>query len=84
MARYPLDGSETRQANRSGTEVKSKTRWDGVALVTETTQPAPRGDMTFKTRQVRTLSADGKTMTLTTSMETPRGPATTTVTFVRK
>ena len=82
MNAYALDGSESSNASGRGT-VKSKTRWEGVALVTESTRTmeGPRGEVTLKMREVRSLSEDGRTMTLRTTVDTPRGTMTGTVTF---
>jgi hypothetical protein len=84
MNAYALDGSESSNASGQGT-VKSKTRWEGVALVTEGTRriEGPRGEVTLKTREVRSLSEDGRTMTVRTTVDTPRGKMTSTVTFVK-
>lgn len=81
---YALDGSESTNAAGRGT-VRSRTKWEGAALVTEGTRnmEGPMGAMTLKTREVRSLSDDGRTMTLRTAIETPRGQRTTTVTFVK-
>jgi hypothetical protein len=81
---YALDGSESANTAGRGT-LKSRTKWEGAALVTEGTRnmEGPMGAMTLKTREVRSLSDDGPTMTLRTTVETPRGQRTTTVTFVK-
>ena len=81
---YALDGSESTNTSGRGT-VKSRTKWEGAALVTEGTRnmEGPTGAMTLKTREVRSLSDDGRTMTLRTTVETPRGQRTTIVTFVK-
>jgi hypothetical protein len=59
--------------------VVSKSRWDGVKLITESTRTVntPNGDMTINTIAARSLSADGKVMTVeTTTKGTPRGDQT--------
>jgi hypothetical protein len=85
MSSYALDGSESSNPGLRGGTVKSKTKWEGVALVTESSQTmtTPMGDRTMKTREVRSLSEDRKTMTLVSTIDTPRGKRTTTVTFNR-
>lgn len=84
MNAYALDGSESTNQTGRGT-LKSRTKWEGAALVTEGTRSVsgPMGDMTLKTREVRSLSSDGRTMTVRTTIETPRGQRATTVTFVK-
>lgn len=81
---YALDGSESSNASGRGS-VKSKTKWEGAALVTESTQKieGPMREVTLKTREVRSLSDDGRTMTLRTTVDTPRGEMTSTATFVK-
>jgi hypothetical protein len=64
---------------------KSKSRWEGVALVTDMTRSmgTQRGNFEIKSREVRSLSEDGKTMTVRTTMNTPRGSQTMTVSYER-
>lgn len=84
MNTYALDGSES--SNIAGeTSVKSKTKWEGVALVTDSSRKieGPQGEMTLKTREVRSLSDDKNTMTVVTTIDTPRGKMTATTTFAR-
>ena len=67
-ATYKLDGSESvnQMQGRGGpTEAKSKTHWDGAKLVIETTREVG-GNMVAST-EIRSLSADGKEMTVETS-----------------
>jgi hypothetical protein len=52
-------------------DVKSKARWDGATLVIETTRDF--GGNTITTRDVRTLGAGGKEMTVQTTASTPQG-----------
>jgi hypothetical protein len=74
---YYLDGRESTNAARRG-EMKSKSKWDGDKLVTEgsATLEGPNGQMTLTMKEVRTLSGDGKTMTVTTTTDTPMGQRT--------
>jgi hypothetical protein len=84
MNTYALDGSES--SNIAGeTSVKSKTKWEGVALVTDSSRKieGPQGEVTLKTHEVRSLSDDKKTMTVVTTIDTPRGKMTATTTFAR-
>jgi hypothetical protein len=84
MNSYSLDGKES--ANRTGqATTKSKTKWEGVALVTDTTRSMDtgRGNFEMKSREVRSLSEDGKTMTVRTEFDTPRGKQAMTVTYAK-
>ncbi len=65
---YKLDGSESvnQVQGRGGmSEAKSKAHWDGSKLVIETTRDL--GGNTVTTTDTRSLSADGKEMTVETS-----------------
>jgi len=79
---YYLDGRESTNAGRRG-ETKSTAKWDGKNLVIQGTSTfeGPNGAMTIKTKEVRTLSDDGKTMTVTTTSESPRGTNTRKMVF---
>jgi hypothetical protein len=68
QATYKLDGSESvnQMQGRGGmTEAKSKAHWDGTKLVIETTRDI--GGNTVTSTETRSLSADGKEMTVETS-----------------
>jgi hypothetical protein len=64
---------------------KSKTKWEGVALVTDMTRSMEtgRGNFEMKSREVRSLSEDGRMMTVRTTLDTPRGKQTMTVTYAK-
>jgi hypothetical protein len=65
---YKLDGSESvnQVQGRGGmSEAKSKAHWDGSKLVIETTREV--GGNTVTTTETRSLSADGKEMTIETA-----------------
>jgi len=84
MNSYSLDGKES--ANRTGqATTKSKTKWEGVALVTDITRSMDtgRGNFEMKSREVRSLSEDGKAMIVRTELDTPRGKQTMTVTYTK-
>lgn len=84
MNSYSLDGKES--ANRTGpATTKSKTRWEGVALVTDITRSmqTQRGGFEMKSREVRSLGDDGMTMTVRTEFDTPRGKQAMTVTYAK-
>jgi hypothetical protein len=80
---YHLDGTESTNAGMRGGESKSTAKWDGKKLVIETTATfeGPNGSMTMKSKEIRTLSDDGKTMTVTTTTESPRGTNTRKMVF---
>lgn len=68
QATYKLDGSESvnQMQGRGGMmEAKSKAHWDGAKLVIETTRDM--GGNTVTSTETRSLSADGKEMTVETS-----------------
>ncbi|HEU5219745.1 MAG TPA: hypothetical protein VFU23_13890 [Gemmatimonadales bacterium] len=76
-ATYNLDGSESVNTTQRG-ESKSKATWDGASLVinSESSFTGPNGAMTVTSKEVRTLSADGKTMTVVRTSQTPNGEMT--------
>jgi len=68
QATYKLDGSESvnQLQGRGGmVEAKSKAHWDGAKLVIDTTRDI--GGNSVTSTETRTLSADGKEMTVETS-----------------
>ncbi len=79
---YKLDGSESVNPGMRGGEVKSTSKWDGDKLLTESTQTmsGPNGEMTIKSKEIRSLAADG-TMIVETTRETPRGTQTSKLVF---
>ena len=85
MSSYPFDGSEASNPAPGGGTVTSRSTWKGVALVTTTSSSisAPRGNVTITSREVRRLSEDGQTMTLTTTRSAFQREFTTTVTLTK-
>jgi hypothetical protein len=75
---YALDGSASKNPGMRGNEMVTKSTWVGPAIVTEgeNTFTTPNGEMTIKTKETRTLSEDGKTMTVVTIINSPRGEMT--------
>jgi hypothetical protein len=69
-ATYKLDGSESVNEGRGG-QAKSKAHWDGMKLVIETARDFQ--GMSITSKEVRSLSADGKEMTVETAFQTPQG-----------
>jgi hypothetical protein len=71
---YKLDGSENKNevAGRGGpSTVTSKAHWDGAKLVIDGAREVQGFAIT--TKEVRSLSADGKEMTVETAISTPQG-----------
>jgi hypothetical protein len=71
---YKLDGSPSSNEvmGRGGAQtVKSTAKWDASSLLIETTREF--NGMTITTKEVRTLSADGKVMTIESTSQTPQG-----------
>lgn len=83
MMTYALDGSASKNPGFRGNEMTTKSTWDGNAIVTEgeNTFQTPNGDMTIKSKETRTLSEDGKTMTVVTVTNSPRGEMTRKVVY---
>jgi hypothetical protein len=71
---YKLDGSESSNEvnGRGGAQtVKSKAHFEGAKLVIESTREIQ--GFSISTKEERTLSADGKEMTIQTTASTPQG-----------
>lgn len=75
---YNLDGTESTNTTGRG-ESKSKAHWEGSSLVIETTSTfnGQSGPMTITSKEVRSVSADGKEMTISTTRTTQNGEQTT-------
>jgi hypothetical protein len=75
---FYLDGRESRNPGMRDGEMVSKARWEGESLVIEGSMSfeGPNGRITITTGEVRTLSDDGRTMTVVTTVTTPRGEST--------
>ena len=74
MLTYKLDGSESvnQVQGRGGMqEVKSRAKFDGANLVIESTRDF--GGASITTKEVRSLGAGGKEMTVQTTTSTPQG-----------
>lgn len=67
---YNLDGKESVNAGRNG-DTKSTVSWDGASLVITSTNA--NGNTS---KEVRSLSGDGKTMTVIRTSQTPNGEMT--------
>ena len=64
-----LDGSESMNKSPSGQDIRSTNRWEGSTLVTKSVMSTGQG--TVESTFVRSLSADGKVMTIDVTMKTP-------------
>ncbi len=61
-SKYTTDGKANKNEMPGGRTVKSKTKWEGLQLVTKSDVESPMGKMEIV--ETRTLSADGKVMTV--------------------
>jgi hypothetical protein len=61
-SKYSTDGESNSNEGFRGMTSKSKTHWEEEKLITESTVETQRG--TMETKEIRSLSADGKTMTV--------------------
>jgi hypothetical protein len=85
---YGIGGGPSTNAatmGRMGGEAVTTTVWDGHRLVTAgtTNVTTPQGAMSIQMREVRTLSADGKTMTVETTRTTQMGENTTKMVYTK-
>ena len=81
---YKLDGSTSSNQSQSPEgplTVAGTAKWEGASLVIETTREI-RG-MTIATREVRTLDATGKEMTIEATTRSPQGEVKRTVVLTR-
>jgi hypothetical protein len=81
VVRYPLDGSDGYTSAPDGTALRTKTSWQGVALVTET-RAADKGS-SYRARQVRTMDGNGR-VTIETAIDTPFGKRTVSATLTKR
>jgi hypothetical protein len=81
-----FDGSEVRSKGPRGGVATSRSRWQGRVLLTETRREVtgPSGVYAVTTRDERSLSEDGRTLTLKSVSATPRGEVTRTLVFDRR
>ncbi len=75
---YYLDGRESKNPGMRDAEMTTKSTWADNTIVTEgeNTVTTPMGEMTIKSKEVRSMSADGKQMTVVTTAVTPQGERT--------
>ena len=81
-SRHTTDGQENVNEGFRGSSVKSKTHWEGATLVTESVMETPNG--TRETKEIRSLSADGKTMTVEVTSKGGFGEGTRKLVYSKK
>ncbi len=81
-SRYTTDGKESTHEGLGGMPTPSKTYWEGSQLVTESSMETPRGSVELK--EVRSLSDDGKVMTVTRTIKRGRGERTQKLVYVKQ
>ncbi len=82
---YTLEGESSIPAGRGG-NMTITSHWDGATLVSEGNQELSfggRGGITIEVREVRSLSADGQTLTVEVTRTTPRGANTNTLVYTK-
>ena len=73
-------GRETSTPAGQGGAVTMLSKWDGKSLASEGAMKAPNGDSSA-VREVLSLSADGKTLTITVTTTTAAGKASSTLIY---
>ena len=87
---YTLDGKETSSETDGGmgkVSVKLKAELEGgskLKLSATRTFNTPNGEATMTTKELWSLSDDGKTLTVKRDMETPRGTNSSEMVFTKK
>lgn len=81
-SRLTTDGKESVNEGFRGSSIKSKTHWEGMKLTTESVMETPNG--TRETKEVRSLSPDGKIMTVETTSKGGFGEGTRTLVYNKK
>jgi hypothetical protein len=85
---YTIGGAASKNPMAMGrmqAEMTSTSVWEGATLVTSGTasMTTPQGDRQITSREVRSLSADGKTMTVETTTTTAMGENTRKMVYVK-
>jgi hypothetical protein len=81
-ARYTTDGRENVNEGFRGTSIKSKTHWQDATLITESSVETPNG--TRETKEVRSLSADGKVMNVEITIKGGFGEGTRKLVYTKQ
>jgi hypothetical protein len=83
---FNLDGTETTVETGRGKSLR-KASWSSdnktLELASKSTFQGPNGEMTFNSSDKLTLSDDGKTLTVVSHREGPRGPQDSTLVFTK-
>ncbi|HXF04103.1 MAG TPA: hypothetical protein VNM72_01655 [Blastocatellia bacterium] len=83
---YTTDGKENKNPGMRGAEVKSKSKWEKGKLVTKASQTieTPQGTVDLEITEIRSLSEDGKTLTVEITTVTPMGERKRKEVYVKK
>ncbi len=86
MITYALNGTESSNPGPRGGQMKSKAKWEGAGLVVENkvSMQTPNGGRSMSMREVRSLSADGETMTVVVTSDSPMGRMIRTMTWRKR
>ena len=82
---YTLEGESSIPAGRGGNRTITS-HWDGATLVSEGSQELSFGGgvgITIEVRELRSLSADGQTLTVEVTRTTPRGANVNTLVYTK-
>ena len=84
-AKFTLDGKENKNTTGRG-ETISKSRWNADTLVIDGVRKfsGPNGDMEIQFKEVYAVSPDGKVLTVTSTMNSPRGERTSKEVYNKK
>ena len=82
---YRLDGQASTNPGPRG-DVTTSSRWDGALIVTEGSQQVSTqlGELSIGLVDRRSLSADGRTMTIESTRSTPRGDIQITLVYTKE
>ena len=81
-SRHTTNGKENVNEGFRGSTIKSKTHWEGTKLISESVMETPNG--TRETKEIRSLSADGKTMTIEVTSKGGFGEGTRKMVYNKK
>lgn len=81
-ASYTTDGEENTNPGPQGTEIKSKTKWDGSKLLSTRKLSIQGNDIEISDVQV--LAEDGKSFTVERTMKSPMGEMTQKLIFKKE
>jgi hypothetical protein len=86
--KFTLDGKETSvetdtQMGKSVAKYKAAIEGSKATLTTARSMSTPQGERSSSTKDVWTLSADGKTLTVNSEQVSPRGTTNSTLVFIK-